>query len=67
MDQVLQWIIDNKEWLFSGCGLMILGVLGRLLFKRFGSSSSQSIKTGAHSKNIQVGGNINFGPQNRDR
>lgn len=53
----MEWIIANKEWLFSGVAIAIpLAIVG---FVFSGRSSKQSQKGGRRSTNIQVGGNIN--------
>jgi hypothetical protein len=31
---LFEWIIDNKEWLFSGAGIVALAALWRLVFRR---------------------------------
>lgn len=53
----MEWIIANKEWLFSGVAIAIpLAIIG-LIFS--GRSNKQSQKGGRNSINIQVGGNFN--------
>lgn len=51
---MLDYLIDNKEWIFSGIGV---AVLSWLLFGR-SKKSSMSQKGGDNSTNIQVVGNI---------
>lgn len=34
MDEWLHWITENGPWVFSGVGVLVLGGLGRVLFKR---------------------------------
>jgi len=51
---MLDYLIANKEWIFSGIGV---AVLSWLLFQVSGKSS-MSQKGGDGSTNIQVGGNI---------
>jgi len=50
---MLDYLINNKEWIFSGIGV---AVLSWLFFGRNKSSISQ--KSGDNSTNIQVGGNV---------
>jgi hypothetical protein len=57
----MKWIIDNKEWVFSGIGVAILGWLF------FRSSNKQVQKGGNNSKNIQVGGNLNINENKDDK
>jgi len=54
-----QWILDNKEWLFSGAGLVLVVWIGRLTFRRRKANTSQKIRSGKDSVNIQVGHNMN--------
>lgn len=55
---MMEWIAENKEWLFSGIAVAIpLAVLGRFISNR---RNKQIQKSGDHSKNLQVGGDINI-------
>lgn len=65
MEKILAWVIDNKEWLFSGVGIVIFGGLMRLILKKTFSSSSQSIRSGVNSINLQAGRNLNIGSKNK--
>ncbi len=41
---MLEWIIENKEWLFSGIGVVILtGIIGWIFRKRSKETSSYSV------------------------
>jgi len=42
----MDWIIDNKEWVFSGIGVFILGFLLNFLRKKNAPNISQSQKIG---------------------
>lgn len=54
----LQWIVDNKEWLFSGVGITFIGaVIGSRRIKQ--KSLKQSQSSGKNSTNIQAGKNVN--------
>lgn len=55
----MQWIIDNKEWIFSGVGISILSILIRLFTKRKTKNITMKQKSGANSTNIQIGGDYN--------
>lgn len=33
MKSIYTWIIDNKEWLFSGVGIIIIGIIWKLITK----------------------------------
>jgi hypothetical protein len=48
----MDWIIDNKEWIFSGAGIFLIGLILRLIIKKGGSNFS--IKSGNNCNNIQV-------------
>lgn len=55
----MAWILENKEWLFSGVFVALpLAVLGWIAGKRT-TSRSQNQKGGATSTNIQAGGDAN--------
>ncbi len=55
------WVIDNKQWLFSGAGLVAVTWIGRVLFKKRHATSTQTIRSGDSSTNVQAGRNINIG------
>lgn len=53
-----EWIIDNREWVFSGFGVTIsLCILGAVFRKK---ASAMSQKSGKNSVNIQAGGDISY-------
>jgi len=58
----LDWIIQNKEWIFSGAGIFLLGAIGQAFFKRR-YKTKQVQKSGKHSVNIQVGKDLNVGKE----
>lgn len=61
----MEWIIQNKEWLFSGIAIAIpLSVIGWLLSR---SGNKQTQKSGDNSTNIQVGGNLKIGGDKDDK
>jgi len=60
---VIEYIIDNKEWIFSGIGVAVISWF--LLRKSTGSNMSQ--KGGKGSTNIQVGGDFSVSPKDEDR
>ena len=56
----MNWIIENKEWLFSGIGIVLLSLLLKFfLKKRKEKSIKMKQKSGKNSTNIQVGGDYN--------
>ena len=57
---LMDWIIANKDWLFSGLLVAVpIALVGWLIGSR--RKRSQTQKAGDHSVNIQVGGNIDVG------
>lgn len=57
---MMEWIMENKEWIFSGVGVVVIGAVGRFLYKKR-SESGQVQKSGKNSVNIQVGKDFNIG------
>ncbi len=56
---MVAWIVDNKEWIFGGAGVVSAVVAIITLFgRRNGSSQSQT--SGANSTNVQTGRDINL-------
>ena len=56
MKQLIQVIVDNKEWIFSGIGVVIVVGIIRIFFVFFGKKTrQQNIKGGDSSTNIQTG------------
>lgn len=55
----MDWIIENKDWLFSGVAIAIpIAIIGWFISTR---GNKQIQKSGKSSTNIQVGGNLNIG------
>lgn len=73
----MEWIIDNKEWFFSGGGVFILGLIITFfswLFRKKQKSDdninvSMKQKGGKNSKNYQSNGDmtINLISKNDDK
>ncbi len=60
----MEWIIENKDWLFSGIAIAIpLAIIGWLIHK---NKSKQIQKSGNNSTNVQVGKNININQREKD-
>jgi hypothetical protein len=59
----MQWIIDNKEWVFSGVGVFVLSLVITFFIKK-GKSTKQTQKSGKNSTNYQSAGDINIGTNN---
>ncbi|CAD7550943.1 hypothetical protein [Aeromonas hydrophila] len=61
----MEWILENKEWLFSGVAIAIpLAIIGWLFF---GKINKQVQKGGDNSTNIQVGGDFKIGGKDNDK
>jgi hypothetical protein len=61
----MDWIVANKEWLFSGLLVAVpIALLGWLIGSR--RKRSQTQKAGDHSVNIQVGGNVDVDEASRN-
>ena len=60
----MNWIIENKEWLFSGLAISVpLALIGWFISR---SRNKQVQKGGNNSTNIQVGGSLNVGRKDSD-
>ncbi|WP_368223915.1 hypothetical protein [Aeromonas sp. s4] len=63
---MLDWIITNKEWLFSGIGGVIITILVGV-FMRSGNQLKQSQKSGDNSNNYQAGTSITVEHKDNDK
>jgi len=60
----MNWIAENKDWLFSGVAIAIpIAIIGWLISSR---KNKQVQKGGDNSTNIQVGGNLSLGGKKDD-
>lgn len=59
---MIEYIINNKEWIFSGVGVSIVAWI--LLGKN--KSEEMVLKSGKNSKNIQLKGNITINNKDTD-
>ena len=55
---MINWIVNNKEWLFSGILISIPIALFGLMAKN--NKLNQKQKNGSNSTNIQIGGNLSI-------
>lgn len=54
----MDWIINNKEWLFSGVAVAVpVAIIGWISTS---TTLKQKQKGGKGSTNMQIGGNITF-------
>lgn len=61
MGEYVDWIAENKEWLFPGIGITVItGITWvlRYLFRRKKAPSSQNIDAGAGSTIVQAGRDV---------
>ncbi|KON69631.1 hypothetical protein AKG34_13320 [Peribacillus butanolivorans] len=55
----MEWLIQNREWVFSGIGIVVISAVARLFFKNKSSEKiSQTIQSGDGSTNIQGVNNV---------
>ncbi len=63
-ESLMEWLIENKTWLFSGAAIAIpLAIIGWLFSRK---SNKQIQKSGNNSTNIQIGGNIKVNTRKDD-
>lgn len=65
MEDFVAWVIDNKNWLFSGVGVAVVAWVVRQFFKKTYTSSEQSIRSGDSSTNIQAGRDVNIATEKK--
>jgi hypothetical protein len=60
---MMKWLAENKEWVFSGCGVaLIAAILGCIFKSRKRREQLNQRQTGGdRSTNLQAGGNISIG------
>lgn len=60
MNYVWQWMMENKEWIFSGIGVAILGVFVRFILKcdKKGKKKKQGAKGGGDKQVIIIKNNL---------
>lgn len=59
-DELLTWCLNNKQWLLSGIGTVTIVAIIRFIVNNRQSTSSQIIRSGNNSTNIQAGSNIHL-------
>jgi hypothetical protein len=62
LKNLIAYVLDHKEWIFSGIGIPVIAWLFWLLnpSKKSRPSAKQTINSGARSKNLQSLGDINI-------
>lgn len=56
MHDLIAYIITNKEWIFSGVGILILGWIINLLFSKRKDNSKITLNQKSGSKSINIQG-----------
>lgn len=60
MNQIIEFIDKNKEWIFSGIGVLVVGGIGKFLFSQKEKSDVQKAKSGRNSTIIQTKGDVKY-------
>ena len=60
MEKIAAWVIDNKQWLFSGIGVTVVALILKFILNKRSASSNQNIRSGNSSTNTQAGRDVNF-------
>lgn len=55
MERIIIWIVTNKEWVFSGIGIFIIGLF---FTSKAVKRNKQKQKLGDHSFGIQANGDV---------
>jgi len=64
----MEWILNNKEWIFSGIGVAVISLaIGLVCKKKSEKSIHITQKSGRNSRNFQKIGITNNGKQNRTK
>ena len=56
----MQWLIENKDWVFSGIGVAVITIIFGFIFKAK-RTTNQSQQSGNESTNYQAANDINIG------
>ncbi|BAU28988.1 hypothetical protein DFP93_103164 [Aneurinibacillus soli] len=56
---MIEWLLNNKEWFFSGIGVFAIGIIISLFKRKEKKSINQSQTSGNNSHNFQSAGNLN--------
>jgi len=54
MEQIINWIIENKEWLFSGLGITIIAFVVKKLFTQNNRSEDKQTQSRSNSQTQNV-------------
>lgn len=64
--EFVDWVVDNKQWLFSGVGIVVVAWVLRLILKKRYASSIQTIRSGDTSTNVQAGRDVRIWTKQRN-
>lgn len=69
MGQIMEWVLENVSWIFSGIGLLLVGAMGRWIFNKKPSSSvtpldPTSFRNIAANGSLAVNGSITASANN---
>ena len=65
MDELIKWVGNNKEWLFSGVGVVVVAWIVRIVYRKKQISSYQNIRSGRNSTNIQAGRDVKINSKSK--
>jgi len=58
INNIMDWIIQNTEWVFSGIGVVVITGFVSIIFKNKQATSKQTIRSGAGATNFQAARDI---------
>ncbi len=58
MESAIAWVIENKEWLFSGLAVTLMSSILGVIYHKKQAKKSQKIRAGKNSTNYQAGRDI---------
>jgi hypothetical protein len=59
LNEIVNWVENNKQWLFSGVGIAVFAGIIKSFF--FRNKPTQVQKSGKDSISIQAGGDVHIG------
>ena len=64
MREILNWLNENKEWVFSGIGITVLISLGNVIFRKKDDVNNTSNTNSNNSTSIEANSNLFMGDNN---
>jgi len=65
LETITSWLSEHYKWIFSGVGVTVIVGIFTLFFTKKQASSSQIIRSGKGSTNIQSGRDVIIGTQTK--